>query len=90
VGNLEGTPRGTAVLLSRTARSIGLEARVLTLGDISDHGPFALAGMPAAFLWTGFEPNHHEPTDVVRNARPRALLRAGRVLLALVEDRLSG
>jgi Peptidase family M28 len=64
-------------------------ASVRTLGDISDHGPFALAGMPAAFLWTGFEPNHHQPTDVVRNVAPRSLRRSGEALLELV-DRVLG
>lgn len=88
VGNLEGTPQGAARILARTVRSVGLRANVRTLGDISDHGPFALAGVPAAFLWTGDEPNHHLPSDVVRNCERRALGRAGRVLLELIEDRL--
>jgi hypothetical protein len=87
--HLEGTPRRAAAVLARTARSAGFRANVRSLGDISDHGPFARAGMPAAFLWTGFEPNHHLPTDVVRNCRPRALARAGAVLLRLTEQRLA-
>jgi len=86
VGNLEGTPRSAARILVRTAREVGLRANLRTLGDISDHGPFALAGIPAAFLWTGDEPNHHQPTDVVRNVARRALARAGALLLALVEE----
>ena len=43
--------------------------------------------MPAAFLWTGDEPDHHQPTDVVANVSPKALgrdLRILRALLALV------
>jgi hypothetical protein len=45
--------------------------------------------MPAAFLWTGFEPNHHLQTDVVRNVAPRSLRRSGEALLELV-DRVLG
>jgi aminopeptidase YwaD len=87
--SLEGTAQRSARVLARTVRSAGFRANVRSLGDISDHGPFARAGMPAAFLWTGFEPNHHLPSDVVRNCRPRALARAGEVLLRLIEEQLS-
>ena len=87
--SLQGTSRRAARILARTVRAVGFRADVRALGDISDHGPFARAGMPAAFLWTGFEPNHHLPTDVVRNCRPRALARAGTVLLRLIEERLA-
>jgi peptidase M28-like protein len=88
VANLQGTTRRAARIVARTARGQGFGAGVRTLGDISDHGPFALAGIPAALLWTGDEPNRHQPTDVVRNVRRRALVRAGTVLLALIDDRL--
>jgi hypothetical protein len=81
--------RGTAVAgareLARAVRASGSRASVRTLGDISDHGPFALAGMRAAFLWTGDEPNHHRPTDAVKNVAPRALRRSGEALLALID-----
>lgn len=82
---LQGTAAGPARELARAARASGSRASVRALGDISDHGPFALADLPAAFLWTGDEPNHHLPTDVVRNVAPRALRRSGAVLLELVE-----
>ena len=85
VARLAGTKRGAARLLAQAVRDAGLRPRVRVLGDISDHGPFARAGMPAAFLWTGDEPHHHESTDRVRNVAPRALARTVRVLLALVE-----
>ena len=86
---LRGTSPNSARELARAARASGTRASVRTLGDISDHGPFALAGMPAAFLWTGFEPNHHLPTDVVRNVASRSLRRSGDALLELV-DRVLG
>jgi hypothetical protein len=85
VARLAGSKRGASRLLADAVRDAGMRPRVRVLGDISDHGPFARARMPAAFLWTGDEPNHHAPTDRVRNVAPRALRRAVRVLLALVE-----
>jgi hypothetical protein len=85
VARLRGTPPTAARELARAARASGSRASVHALGDISDHGPFALAGIPAAFLWTGDEPNHHLPTDVVRNVAPRALRRAGAALLELID-----
>jgi Zn-dependent M28 family amino/carboxypeptidase len=87
--SLEGTPRRASRVLAQAIRAEGYRAKVRALGDISDHGPFARAGMPAAFLWTGFEPNHHLPSDVVRNCRPRALERGGAVLLRLIEEQLA-
>jgi hypothetical protein len=87
---LRGTPAAGARALASAARTSGARAKVRALGDISDHGPFALAGMDAAFLWTGFEPNHHEPTDVVRNVARRSLPRAGGVILQLATDVLAG
>lgn len=83
-GHLRGTSAGAARTVARAARASGSRASVRTLGDISDHGPFALAGMSAAFLWTGDEPNHHRPTDVVRNVARRSLPRAVGVILELI------
>jgi hypothetical protein len=45
--------------------------------DCSDNGPFERAGIPSVFLWSGPEPNHHEPTDTVANLRRRDLRRTG-------------
>ena len=45
--------------------------------DCSDNGPFERAGIPAVFLWSGFEPNHHEPTDTVANLEPKDVRRTG-------------
>jgi aminopeptidase YwaD len=82
---LRGTSAGAARELARAARASGSRASVRAMGDISDHGPFALAGMPATFLWTGDEPNHHLPSDVVRNVARRALRRSGATLLLLID-----
>ena len=45
--------------------------------DCSDNGPFERAGIPGVFLWSGFEPNHHEPTDTVANLEPKDVRRTG-------------
>jgi hypothetical protein len=45
--------------------------------DCSDNGPFERAGIPAVFLWSGSEPNHHEPTDTVANLNPKHVKRTG-------------
>ena len=45
--------------------------------DCSDNGPFERAGIPGVFLWSGFEPNHHEPTDTVANLEQKHVRRTG-------------
>jgi hypothetical protein len=45
--------------------------------DCSDNGPFERAGIPAVLLWSGLEPNHHEPTDTVANLNPKHVKRTG-------------
>lgn len=80
-------PRSGVRAVVSAARRVGVAARRERLPDWSDNGPFERAGMPAAFLWTGFEPNHHEPTDRVPNVAKRALRRAGRILVELVRTK---
>ncbi len=81
VGRTGVAGRRTVAAVRRAARREGVRTRERILPDVSDHGPFERAGVPSAFMWTGDEPNHHEPTDVVRHVSKRALGRAGRVLL---------
>lgn len=81
VGWLGIGSRRTVRLLLRSARDLGLKAGERILPDLSDHGPYERAGVPSAFLWTGDEPNHHQPSDVVPNVHRRALARMGRLLL---------
>lgn len=84
VGWLGIGKRRTVAALLRSAKDTGVHAREEVLPDWSDNGPFERAGVPAAFLWTGDEPNHHRPTDVVGNVAKPALLRAGTVLIRFV------
>jgi hypothetical protein len=72
--------------LLRAARTTGVAAREAVLPDWSDNGPFERAGVPAALLWTGNEPNHHRPTDVVRNVNRKALRAVGVLLLEFVTE----
>ena len=62
---------------------IGMTFRVLC--DCSDHGPFERAGIPAAFLWSGDEPNYHSPSDTVPNLSPEDLVRTGRGVRAYLK-----
>jgi aminopeptidase YwaD len=61
-------PRAGVQAVGSAARRVDVAARRQQLPDWSDNGPFERAGMPAALLWTGFEPNHHEPTDGSRTS----------------------
>lgn len=79
----QGSPRA-ARLLDRAAEQAGRAGDVRAVGDVSDHSPFARVGIPAALLWTGDEPNHHQPSDTVRNVDPGSLTSSGEVLLALL------
>lgn len=90
VGWMGTGSRKTVAALLEAARSSGVDAREEILPDISDNGPFELAGVPSALLWTGAEPNHHEPTDVVANVKRSALLATGTLLKAYLTRQLVG
>lgn len=70
------------ILAAAEAKNIAAGERVTP--DWSDNGAFERAGVPSALLWTGFEPNHHEPTDTVDNVDLVALRNAGLVLRRFV------
>ena len=55
-----------------------------TLCDCSDNGPFEHAGIPGAFVYSGEEPNYHDPSDTPPNLQPKHLKRTGRALLIFV------
>lgn len=66
------------------ARDIGVERQ--TTCDCSDNGPFERAGITAAFLWSGSEPNYHDDSDKVRNMKPDDLVRTGRAVRYFVKQ----
>lgn len=60
--------------------------RVERRGDISDHGPFALRGIPAAFLWTYMDPRLHSPADTWEHLESDAVERATTLAADLVRS----
>jgi Iap family predicted aminopeptidase len=79
-------PEIVARTLYRKARRAGLSVRYRTLCPCSDNAPFERAGIPGAFMWSGWEPNYHSPRDTVPNVEPGAVTRAGRIVRAFVKD----
>lgn len=88
VGRLDDRYLQLARAVVRAARRVNVPTVPRIVGDVSDHGPFALAGIPAVLLWTGIEPNYHSPRDVASNVERRALWRVSKVLLAYVRSAL--
>ncbi len=74
-----GPPR-VAKTVYRKVEEAGIGVDYQITCDCSDNGPFERAGIPASFLWSGFEPNYHDPSDTVRNLKPRDVGRTGRGL----------
>jgi Iap family predicted aminopeptidase len=79
-------PRVVARTLLRKIRAANVRVVYRTTCDCSDNGPFERAGIPAAFLWSGWESNYHSPSDKVRNMRRNDLRRTGRAVRAFVKD----
>jgi Zn-dependent M28 family amino/carboxypeptidase len=88
VGWMSIGSRKTVAALLAAAKHSGVAAREKVLPDWSDNGPFERAGVPSALLWTGDEPNHHQPTDVVANVKKVALLATGLLLIRYVIEQL--
>ena len=65
------------------ARDIGVERK--TMCDCSDNGPFERAGITAALLYSGPEPNYHDDSDKVKNLKPDDLVRTGRAVRYFVK-----
>jgi hypothetical protein len=77
-------PRVVARTLYRRIDAADIGVVLRTTCDCSDNGPFERAGLPAAFLWSGDEPNYHSPSDTVANLEPAHLGRTGRAVRAFV------
>lgn len=56
--------------------------RVEARGDVSDHGAFAAAGVPAVLLWTYRDATYHTPRDTPDRVHLDDVARAGEVVLA--------
>jgi len=84
VGTAGMGPRIVSYSFLHKARKRGIRAVYRTTCDCSDNGPFELAGIPAAFIWSGSEPDYHAPSDVPANLSKRDLYRSGRAVRAFV------
>ena len=84
VGTSRIGPDTIAKRLYKTFDDAGIDADYRTFCDCSDNGPFELAGVPAALVWSGPEPNYHSPSDTLANLKPADLRRTGRALRAFL------
>jgi hypothetical protein len=80
VGTAGIGPRRVAVRMHRSLRRKRFNVVYRTTCDCSDNGPFERAGIPAAFVWSGSEPNYHRPSDTPGNLSVRDLRRTGRAM----------
>ena len=80
-----GPPR-VARTIDRIVSRAGIAVDYQTTCDCSDNGPFERAGIPAAFIWSGWEPDHHEPSDRIGNLRVEHLHRSGRALRIFLKE----
>ena len=71
-----GTDVGAVDAIAAAASILDVAVGRLERGDISDHEPFALAGVPAAMLWRPSNPAYHSAgDDTVVAGRVTAILR---------------
>lgn len=78
-------PPTMANRMRAVADAFGLDGfTVEARGDISDHGPFARRGLPAAFLWSYNDGVLHTPRDTADRLQQDDIQRAGDLTLAFV------
>ena len=80
VGSFGIGPRIMGRILYRRLERTRIAVEYRTLCDCSDNGPFEHAGIPASFMYSGLEPNYHDPSDTPRNMVPEDLERTGRAV----------
>jgi aminopeptidase YwaD len=80
IGNAGIGPDFAATTLFRRLKKADFDVIYQTTCDCSDNGPFERAGIPAAFMWSGDEPNYHDPSDTLANLSKKDLLRTGRAV----------
>jgi hypothetical protein len=82
VGTAGIGPRVVSYSFLQKARRAAVKSVYRTTCDCSDNGPFELAGIPAAFIWSGSEPDYHSSSDLPANLSKRDLRRSGRAVRA--------
>jgi len=70
--------------VAAVAEALGIPTQRIGRGNISDHVPFATAGVPSAQLWRSDDPSWHTPNDTVVD--DAALLDALHVLEAVIAE----
>jgi hypothetical protein len=78
-------PDALARALYRRLDRAGFAVTYRTTCDCSDNGPFERAGIPAAFMWSGDEPNYHSPSDTPPHLSKKDLVRSGRAVRTFVK-----
>ena len=73
-------PQRVARTLYRKLKRTNIGVDYQETCDCSDNGPFEIAAIPASFMWSGFEPNYHDPSDTIPNMKPKHMKRTGRAL----------
>ena len=71
-----GPPRMARTLHRHLVRA-GVDVAYRTVCDCSDNGPFERAGIPAAFMWSDYEPSYHDDSDRPGNLQPGHVRRSG-------------
>jgi Zn-dependent M28 family amino/carboxypeptidase len=85
VGHFGIGPRVVARALYRKIKNkTQIRVRWRILCDCSDNGPFEHAGIPGAYMYSGYESDYHSPSDTPRNLSPRDLVRTGKALRAFL------
>lgn len=84
---LEGTDDALVRRIAAVAGRDGVtDVETGARGNVSDHGAFALRGVPAAFLWTGPDDRLHTAADTTEHLDVADLARAGALTLAFLRD----
>jgi Zn-dependent M28 family amino/carboxypeptidase len=84
-----GTSSALLAELEAAASSDGFTYVTHSKGDISDHGPFAKAGIPAVLVAANNIPEHHTANDTFDRVQRDAVDRAGRVVLTWLRSKVA-
>ncbi|MGH2704138.1 MAG: M28 family metallopeptidase [Actinomycetota bacterium] len=88
VGRHRASPDALQTEIAGVAADLAIPEQTIVRGDVSDHVPFALAGVPAAWLWTGEHPSFHLPSDTLDVVQGDAVARAGRTAQEWIRRRV--
>lgn len=81
---LSGTSHEAASWVAEVAHEVGLDVHVRAAGPVSDHEPYALAGIPAVMLWRSANPAYHTAADTTVD--PALMQDTFDLVVALVES----